>query len=474
MTNRIFRIGFWLSLSLTFVASACRPTEETAPNIILIYADDLGWRDLSIMGSSYYETPNIDRLAHEGIVFSRAYANAPNCAPSRASLLTGQYTPRHGIYTVGSSERGQSRFRKIVPAENRTTLPIAAVTIAELLRRGGYRTGMVGKWHLGEGANDPEHWGFEWSRAGNELGSPPSYFYPYSRGDRSLPDIDTLGTEGEYLTDRLTDEAVRFIEESVRGPFFLYLSHYAVHTPIQAKEEKIATYREKTPDGNQSNPAYAAMVESLDESVGRIVETVDELGLAENTLILFYSDNGGHGPVTSMTPLRGAKGMLYEGGIRVPLIGRWPRGIAPGIVSDYPVIGTDLLPTFLDVAGIVPGDSILFDGQSIVPAFSGQFGEEERTLYWHFPAYLEATRDLETRWRTTPASAIQKGAYKLIHYFEDERSELYDLENDIGETVNLVEVEPEIVDSLYRQLRAWWSETGAFIPTQRNPDFVGN
>ncbi len=472
MTSRAVRIG--LLLSLTLAATSCRPREEAPPNIILIYADDLGWRDLGMMGSNYYETPNIDRLAHEGIMFSRAYANAPNCAPSRASLLTGQVTPRHGVYTVGSSERGQSRYRKLLPAENRTTLPLSAVTIADLLRRGGYRTGLVGKWHLGKDANSPEHRGFEWSRAGNELGSPPSYFYPYTNGERSLPDIDTLGSEGEYLTDRLTDEAVRFIEESVDGPFFLYLSHYAVHTPIQAKEEKIDTYREKTPDGNQSNPVYAAMVESLDESVGRIVEVVDALGLAENTLILFYSDNGGHGPVTSMAPLRGAKGMLYEGGIRVPLIGRWPRGIAPGIESDLPVIGTDLFPTFLEVAGIVPGDSILLDGQSILPAFTGRPDEEDRILYWHFPAYLEATRGMDTQWRTTPAGAIQEGSYKLIYFFEDNRRELYDLEKDVGETVNLVDVEPEIADSLERRLRVWWNDTGAFIPTERNPGFVDN
>ncbi|MGB2823060.1 MAG: sulfatase, partial [Phycisphaerae bacterium] len=272
------------------------------PNIIRNFIDDLGWRDVSFMGSKFYETPNIDRLASGGMVFTRAYANAPNCAPTRACLMSGQYTPRNGVYTVGSSERGQSRFRKLIPIKNNTILDAKVVTIAEALKPAGYITASMGKWHLGDGETGPVGQGFDVNVGGNTAGNPRGYFSPYRNKD--LPD----GPKGEYLTDRLTDEALKFIEASRDRPFFLYLTHYAVHTPIQAKKDLIAKYKGKKPDGGQNNAAYAAMIESTDQGVGRIMDKLDELKLADDTVVVFFSDNGGYGGVTSMAPLRGAKG----------------------------------------------------------------------------------------------------------------------------------------------------------------------
>lgn len=326
-------------LLLAFLAcTSPRPSQET-PNVLFIYVDDLGWRDVGVTGSSYYETPHIDGLATEGMLFNQAYANAPNCAPSRASLLSGQYTPRHGIYTVGSAERGDAAHRKLVPVSNETTLSLGVVTLAEALQEAGYRTGHVGKWHLGGEGHLPSDQGFDWAVAGNEAGSPAGYFFPYRSGRRAIPDLEQ-GAEGEYLADRLTDEAIRFLRESRNRPFFLYLSHYSVHTPIRGKPELVERYRAKPGSGGQSNPTYAAMVHSVDEGVGRLLATLDSLELADNTVVFFYSDNGGYGPVTSMAPLRGSKGMVYEGGIREPLIVRWPGRVAPGAVTRTPVIST--------------------------------------------------------------------------------------------------------------------------------------
>jgi arylsulfatase A-like enzyme len=355
-----------------------------------------------------------------------------------------------------------------VPVANRTELSLDVVTLSETLAEAGYATGHAGKWHLGGEGSLPKDQGFKWSVAGDEQGSPPDYFYPYKRGQRFLRDLEE-GRENEYLADRLVDESVLFIEREANNPFFLYLSHYSVHTPIQGKPELAARYVDKAAADGQDNPTYAAMVQSVDEGVGRIIDTLDELGLAENTVLIFYSDNGGFGPATSMVPLRGSKGMLYEGGIRVPLIVRWPGHVEPGSVTNEPIIGTDFYPTLAEIAGIDLASDHILDGSSFVPVLT-EIGEiQPRDLVWHFPAYLEADRSVSGPWRTTPASAIRRGVYKLIYFFEDGHSELYDLTEDVSESNDLSLKMPEVTDELRASLQAWWEETGAFVPSEPNP-----
>ncbi len=452
----------------TLALGACATGDDAPPpNIVLVYIDDLGWRDLGVQGSPYYQTPHVDRLAAEGMRFTNAYANAPNCAPSRAALLSGQYAPRTGIYTVGSAARGREENRALVPVENRTELDLDVVTLAEALGDAGYVTGHVGKWHLGGEGHLPTDQGFDWAVAGDASGTPPSYHYPYERNGRSIPGLED-GEEGEYLSDRLTDEAIGFLEATAASPFFLYLSHYSVHTPIQGRADLVAKYEGLEGSEGHDDPTYAAMVEAVDEGVGRLLGALDRLGLAENTVVIFYADNGGFGPVTSMAPLRGSKGMLYEGGIREPLIVRWPGRVEPGSVSDAPVIGTDFYPTLLDVAGTVTPEGRLLDGRSFLPALDGA-AMPVRDLFWHFPAYLEADASIEGPWRTTPASAIRRGDHKLLHFFEGDRWELYDLAADVGETRDLSSEAPERAAELRAALEAWWAETGAYIPQEKLP-----
>ncbi len=287
--------------------SCARAADPQLPNILFVYVDDLGWRDVGAQGSEFYETPNIDRLAAEGVRFTNAYSNAPNCAPSRAALMSGTYAPRTGIYTVVSAARGESAFRKLVPVENETTLSLEVVTLAEALRDAGYTTGHIGKWNLGGVGYLPTDQGFDWSVAGDTAGT-PGYFYPYGGSSgATIPGLEK-GKEGEYLPDRLTDEAIGFMTDNRDRPFFMYLSHYSVHTPISAKAEVVAKYQDKPAARGQGHATYAAMIESVDEGVGRLLNALDDLGIADRTLVIFYADNGGYGPVTSMAPLRGSKG----------------------------------------------------------------------------------------------------------------------------------------------------------------------
>lgn len=458
-----------VSLLLFGLVTGCQPTERP-PNIVLIYIDDLGWRDVGFMGSTYYQTPHIDRLAQEGLVFTNAYANAPNCAPSRAALMSGLYAPRTGVYTVASPERGAARYRQLIPSPNRTTLDTSVVTVAEALRAAGYATAHIGKWHLGTDAFAPEAQGFDVNVGGDQSGHPASHFFPYDPRRPELGRLAETGTQGEYLTDRLTDEALAFIDAHRDGPFFLNLAHYAVHTPIQAPDSLVVRYQGRPGDGDQNDPTYAAMIHSVDASVGQVLARLDSLGLTGDTLVLFYSDNGGYGPITTMAPLRGAKGMLYEGGIRVPLAMRWPGRIAPGRTTDVPVIGTDLYPTFLAAAGTEASSEL--DGVSLMPLLTGTADTLAReALYWHFPAYLEAYRDQTTPWRTTPAGAIRMGDYKLIEFFGEQQLELYDLRTDLGEQHNLAAAEPAVARRLHAQLQAWRERVGAPVPTEPNPAF---
>jgi len=445
--------------------------QEKPPNIVLILIDDLGWTDLGVMGSEYYETPNIDGLAGQGMLFTQAYANAPNCAPSRASLLSGQYAPRHGVYTVGAAARGDPIHRRLIPIENQTTLSLETITIAEALQSAGYVTGHFGKWHLGGAGYLPTDQGFDVNVAGNELGTPPSYFYPYEGARGQLSDLVQTGTANEYLTDRLTDEALRFLEANAERPFFLYLSHYAVHTPIRAKDAIVDRFRDKEVQAGHNNPIYAAMVYSVDESVGRVMSKLEELGIQENTVVFFFSDNGGFGPVTSMAPLRGSKGMLYEGGIREPLIVRWPGVIEAGGTTDEQVIGTDLYPTILEITGAARPTGQTLDGVSLVPVLSGTEELTERPLFWHFPAYLEADRSVTGPWRTTPVGVVRRGRYKLLQFFENNRLELYELVSDVAEQRNLATALPDTTRQLLQLLEDWRAATGAPVPTEPNPEF---
>ena len=337
-----------LLLLLALLAGCAHPmarsdTPEPPPNIVLFLVDDLGWADLGYSGHRHNLTPTVDRLAAEGVIFTSAYSNAPNCAPSRACLLTGLLGPRHGIYTVGSSARGKANKRKMVPVKNTTVLASDFITIPEVLDSRGYRSISIGKWHLGD---DPRSQGFDLAIAGDKRGAPPSHLAPWKIP--SLPE----GEMGTVLADRLTDEAIRFIESSGDQPFFLYLSHYAVHTPVQATKAEKALWKKRWPDGKLRHRNYAAMVDSVDRSLARVLAALEAQDLDERTLVIFFSDNGGHQRFTDNGALRGGKGMLYEGGVRVPCI-MWGPGVVKGGRSvDDPVQGSDIFPTLLDLATV--------------------------------------------------------------------------------------------------------------------------
>jgi arylsulfatase A-like enzyme len=444
--------------------------ERTQPNIILFLIDDLGWKDIGCQGSTYYRTPNIDRLASSGVRFTDAYAACAVCSPTRAAVLTGKYPARLLLTNwlpdgrwIPNAKLREGRFLRGLPAEE--------FTLAEALRQGGYRTVSIGKWHLGsEPFSLPEHHGFDVNIAGNAHGAPGSYFFPY-QGNWLIPTTELRakwnvlpeGTEGEYLTDRLTDEAVSFIRNSKDESFFLYFPHYGVHTPLEAKPEVISKY-ERIPEAQrQGKPAYAAMVESIDDSVGRVMATLQELNLDENTVIIFTSDNGGFYNATSNAPLRGNKGAYYEGGIRVPLIVRWPGVAQPGLVVNEPVTSTDLYPTCLAAAGlpVLPNQHV--DGVNLQPVLTGSGSLLDRSLFWHFPHYNDHPSSV-------PSSVIRKGPWKLIETFDPEGIELYNLADDLSEIKNVAGTESAKVNELLRELDTWRKRVGAEL-MHPNPDY---
>ncbi len=465
--NKPWFIPFNLFMGATVGLSACREAPQThslAPNVVFIMIDDLGWADLGYMGSGFYETPRVDELASEGLVFMHAYAGASNCAPSRATLMTGMNTPRHGIYTVSPSERGDARTRQLIPIANNDSLIPSTYTLAHLFSDMGYQTCAIGKWHL---SNNPLHNGFHINIGGDHRGNPGQngFFAPYN--------IDHIkqGAEGEYLTDRLTDEAINFISDNQHQAFFLYMSYYTVHTPLQGKEHVVDYYREKSGTPEHNNPVYAAMIASMDENTGRILDVLDELGLAENTLVVFTSDNGGIRGISKQNPLRAGKGSYYEGGIRIPLIMRWPGNIEPGVTNE-PMTFLDFFPTFMSVLGVESVDHER-DGDDLYPLLHGE-SLGQRPLYWHFPVYLQQYRGAidqarDPLFRTRPGSVMRYGRWKLHEYFEDGTLELYDLESDPGENLNLAGGMKEKTDSLHRMLQQWRSKMHAPVPEQRNP-----
>ncbi|HEY9172567.1 MAG TPA: sulfatase [Verrucomicrobiae bacterium] len=455
--------GFSLALAavaLTQLPGAAQPAQP--PNIIFILVDDLGWTDLGCQGSKFYETPNIDRLAREGMRFTQAYSACTVCSPTRAALMTGKYPARlHVTDWIRGHDYPKAKLK--VP-DWTMCLPLEERTIAEVLKEAGYATASIGKWHLGGRQFYPDKQGFDVNLGGCDKGQPPSYFSPY--GIPTLPD----GPPGEFLSDRLTDEAIKFIEQNKAKPFFVFVPHYAVHTPLMGKSNVVAKYRAKADTNSpQRNAQYAALVESVDDSVGRLLRRLDELRLAENTVIFFTSDNGGLvlNDVTSNRPLRAGKGSAYEGGVRVPLIVKWPRMTQPGSVCGTPVITPDFFPTLLEVAGLSSSPQSVLDGESLVPLLR-QSGKLKRdAIYWHYPHYHPGG--------ATPHSAIRDGDWKLIEFFEDNRVELYNLKDDIGEQADLAAKWPQQAKQLRERLQAWRRQVGAQMPTP-NPDYaaVGN
>jgi arylsulfatase A-like enzyme len=438
------------------------------PNLVFILADDLGYTDLACYGSKYYETPHIDRLAAEGMRLTDAYSCGPNCQPTRAALMTGQYGPRTGVYTVGSIDRFNWQSRPLRPVDNVTSLPLPKTTIAQALKRAGYATGMFGKWHLGEaGEHHPRQRGFD-----EAIVSMGRHF-----DFKTNPRVDS--PEGVYLADFLTDRAIDFVRRNREQPFFLYLPHFGVHAPHEAKKELIAKFAAKPKAAGHDDPVYAAMIASVDESVGRILKALDELRLATNTLVIFSSDNGGVGGyareglkrsdgITDNAPLRGGKGMLYEGGIRVPWIFRWPGRIPAGLRTDEPITSVDLFPTLLELAGAAAPSNQPLDGASCAKLLTS--GGKERlnrdALFWHFPGYLGAGRE---SWRTTPVSVIRAGDWKLLEFLEDNRVELYHLREDIREQNNIADKRPDKASELLGRLKKWRDTIGAKMPTPHKP-----
>jgi len=468
MTRRDF-VGSLIAAPL--VAAAMAQGGRRPLNFVLFLLDDLGWTDLGCTGSSFYETPGIDRLAAQGMLFTDAYAACPVCSPTRAALLTGKYPARLKLtdYLVGT------RSGKMLPAEYIDHLPLEEVTLAEALHAAGYATGFVGKWHLGGPPYYPEHQGFDSNVGGCELGHPPSYFYPYSSDGGRVP-IDG-GTEGEYLTDRLTDEALKFLDRSAGRPYFLHFCHYAVHNPQQAKAEDIAHYEPKaaalglTDDQRyaewrgrrvrqaQDSPVYAAMIHSVDESVRRVLAKLDQLGVADDTMVIFTSDNGGlstsEGTPTSNLPLRAGKGWLFEGGTRVPLIVRGP-GVTAGTASAVPVTSTDFYPTMLSLADLPARPTQHVDGQDLSAALLRRGTPPTRPLFWHYPHYSNQG--------SPPCGSVRLGEWKLIEWYEDGSVELYNVAEDVTESRELSSQHAAKTAELRDMLHDWRASVGANMP----------
>lgn len=441
--------------------------EETKdlPNIILINVDDMGWRDTGFMGSQFYETPNLDMLASKGMVFNQAYAAAANCAPSRACMMSGENTPRHGVYTVANSDRGKSENRKLVPIVNNPTIADHHLLFSELLQKNGYITCHSGKWHI---SKDPLSRGFDINIGGSHAGNPGSYYPPY----RNVPSIQA--ENNAYLTDLVMDKTLDFIANNQKQPFFLNYSPYAVHTPIQPVTSLLDKYLGKSASNGQNDAKYATMVENLDRNIGRLIDLLQEKQLLDNTFIFFVTDNGGLFKVTKQRPLRAGKGSYYEGGIRIPAFAVWPGKIRPGQVCEVPITNLDIFPTLLELTGIEKPENKNLDGISLLPLLTEDKNLTKRPLFWHFPIYLEGgnAESQDPVFRTRPGSAVRYGDWKLIQYFENEDLELYNLKEDISESNNLVKEKPDKAKELLTLLENWREKTKAPLPKTLNPEFI--
>jgi arylsulfatase A-like enzyme len=457
----------WIRLLRLFPGSLlvlwlCTSVDARPPNVVFIMADDLGWTDLGCYGSRYYETPNIDRLASEGMRFTSGYTCGPNCAPTRAALISGQYMPRTGVYTVENQDQVNWLMQPLRPARNEQFLALDKITVAEAVKSAGYKTATFGKWHLGGGDFHPSNQGFD-----EAVLSEGKHFYFVTHPHVKAP----LGT---YHADAITDLSLDFMERHRDEPFFLIVSHFAPHYPWKAKESLVERFRDKPGVGGHTNAVYAAMIASVDESVGRILAKLEELNLSDDTLVIFTSDNGGVGgysreglsntSITDNAPLRSGKGSLYEGGIRVPYIFKWPRIIEPGSVCREPINSVDFYPTLLAVTGAAPPADYPLDGVSYLDLRSNGGNSSARpAMFWHFPGYGGSG----IPW-TRPAGAIRDGDWKLVEFLEDGRGELYNLAEDLSETNNLFAANPEKAEELWQKLTAWRTHINAPMP-ERNP-----
>ena len=451
----------------SFLGAAASPllTAQTRPlNFVFILIDDYGWRDTGYNGSRYYETPNIDALARSGMTFTNGYSAAPVCSPTRAALMTGKWPARLHLTAHLQGHASTPPYAKLRAPVTRKELPLSEVTIAELLKKKGYTSASIGKWHLGDPGFLPTDQGFDVNFAGTWDGSPASFFYPGWEGKPA----GVKGRPGEYLTDLLTDQACDWLKKQRSNPFFLYLPHYAVHIPIEAKKELTARFDSKQPVGGQNYAEYAAMIYSVDESVGRVMKTLDEMGVADNTVVFFTADNGGvssrewkQRQVTSNAPLRLGKGHLYEGGIRVPTLVRWPGVTKPGSVCNDPIYTCDYYATMAEMAGVPLDAGHRPDGASITAALRGR-SLAERNMYWHYPHYSPQLG--------RPSSAIRRGEWKLIEHLETGKAELYNLKNDIGERTDLAGTEAKRFEAMQGELHAWRIKVDAQMPVP-NPDY---
>jgi arylsulfatase A len=466
-----------LALLLATLQTSQAAEQNRPPNFVLILVDDLGWMDLSCQGSQFFETPHIDRLAAQGMRLTNGYAACAVCSPTRAAVQTGRYPSRVGVTDwirskfqggiIGPDGNNPTGYvggpnQPVLCPKNALFMESDEVTLAELLGPAGYATCHIGKWHLGQADHFPEKQGYDLNHGGCDLGQPPNYFDPYesTREFYEIPNLPSR-TPGEYLSDREADEAVKFIRDNRDQPFFLNMDHYAVHTPLQAKPDVKARYEAKEKTTKQTNATYAAMVESVDDSTGRIMETLKEYGLADNTVIIFTSDNGGLLGPTNNEPLRSGKGFPYEGGIRVPLIVRWPGVVAAASTSDVPVTSVDYFPTLAQIAQVeLPNDRAI-DGQSIVPVLKQQGTLDRDAIFWHFPHF---------RGKLGPYSIVRQGDWKLIKRYAEGKRELYNLADDLSETTDLAAEMPERVNQLDTVLQAWLEETGSKMP-KANPDY---
>ncbi len=479
MSTMKVSLFFKIRALLIFLSLFClglKAQGNKKPNIVFILVDDLGWMDISANGSTFYETPNIDQLAEEGIRFTQAYAASPICSPTRASILTGKNPARIDL-TQWIGGPGNPNYLR--------NLPLEEVLFPELLQDAGYKTAFMGKWHLNNVAGEETFWpdkqGFDVNVAGHFRGGlyiKNKYFSPWN-----IPNLEN-GPEGEYMTDRLANEAVKFIDKNASDPFLLYFSLYSVHAPFDAPTNRIAKYEKKkevlaltdedrfaeetnaekpfTYRRKQDHPTYAAMVESMDMAVGKILGELNDKGIADNTVVIFFSDNGGlstsEGIPTANTPLRAGKGWLYEGGIREPAIIKWPGTIKPGMVSDATITSMDFYPTILEMTGQPLRPDLHIDGKSLVPLLKGETNKRHEVNYYHYPHHSNQ--------KGSPSSAIRDGEYKLIVFLNENRFELYNLKNDIGERHNLARKLPELTNHLYKKLYEWWEEVDAKFPKE--------
>ena len=457
----MLRPFFLLLLALSGL-NAAESSQPRRPNVIVILVDDLGQTDIACYGSQFYETPHVDQLAKDGVRFANGYSACTVCSPTRAALLTGKYPARlHLTDWIAGHDRPKAKLK--IP-DWQKFLPFEEITLAEQFKSAGYATASIGKWHLtpglkeGDEAYYPEKHGFDVNVGGYARGQPPRYVAPY--GIPTLPE----GPAGEFLTDREANEAVKFIEANKAKPFFIYLPHYAVHTPLGGKPEVIAKYQAKTakhPDLKQKNATYASLVESVDDSLGTIRAALKRLKLEDDTIIIFTGDNGGLLPVTDNAPFRVGKGSAYEGGVRVPLIVCWPGVTKPGLVETTPALTIDLYPTLLELTGVKPMQSLV-DGISLAPLLKSGAKPDRDAIFWHYPHYHPGG--------ATPYSAIRSGDFRLVHFYEDGHDELYDLAQDVGESKDLAAAQPERAKGLRARLDAWLKSVDAQLPTP-NPAY---